>query len=41
MSLLGFDPFMQKMVKGIVLILAVVVDSLQNIKLKKKVKVLN
>ena len=41
MSLLGFNPFMQKMIKGLVLILAVVIDSLQYIKLKKKVKVLN
>lgn len=41
MSLLGFDPFMQKMIKGLVLILAVIIDSLQYIKFKKKVKVLN
>lgn len=40
MSLLGFDPFMQKMVKGLVLIIAVVIDSLQYIKVKKKVKIL-
>ena len=41
MSLLGFNPFMQKMIKGLVLILAVVIDSLQYIKVKKKVKILN
>lgn len=38
MSLLGFNPFMQKMIKGLVLIMAVVIDSLQYIKLKKKLK---
>lgn len=41
MSLLGFDPFMQKMVKGLVLIIAVVIDSLQYVKFKKKIKVLS
>lgn len=41
MSLLGFNPFMQKMIKGLVLILAVIIDSLQYIKIKKKIKVLN
>lgn len=41
MSLLGFDPFMQKMIKGLVLILAVIIDSLQYVKIKKKIKVLN
>ena len=37
MSLLGFNPFMQKMIKGLVLILAVIIDSLQYIKIKKKI----
>ncbi len=41
MALLGLDSFMQKMVKGIVLILAVVMDSIQYIKVKKKVVVVN
>lgn len=40
MSLLGMDAFMQKMVKGMVLILAVVIDSLQYVKIRKKVKVI-
>lgn len=40
MSLAGMNPFMQKMVKGLVLILAVIIDSLQYVKLRKKVKVI-
>ena len=40
MSLLGMDAFMQKMVKGLVLILAVILDSLQYVKVRKKVKVI-
>ena len=41
MALMGLDSFLQRMVKGLVLILAVVMDSIQYIKLKKKVVVIN
>lgn len=40
MSMAGMNAFMQKMVKGLVLILAVILDSLQYVKLRKKVKVI-
>lgn len=40
MSMAGMNAFMQKMVKGLVLILAVILDSLQYIKVRKKVKVI-
>ncbi len=40
MSLLGMDAFMQKMVKGLVLMLAVIIDSLQYVKIRKKVKII-
>lgn len=41
MSLAGMDAFMQKMVKGLVLMLAVILDSLQYVKIRKKVKVIS
>lgn len=41
MSLAGMDAFMQKMVKGLVLMLAVILDSLQYIRIKKKIKVIS
>lgn len=40
MSMAGMSPFMQKMVKGLVLIFAVILDSLQYVKVRKKVKVI-
>ncbi|MCD8096920.1 MAG: ABC transporter permease, partial [Lachnospiraceae bacterium] len=41
MALMGLDSFAQKMVKGIVLMLAVILDSLQFIQIRKKVKVVS
>ncbi|MDO4339207.1 MAG: ABC transporter permease [Eubacteriales bacterium] len=40
MSMAGMSPFMQKMVKGLVLIFAVILDSLQYVKVRKKVKII-
>lgn len=40
MSMAGMSPFTQKMVKGLVLIFAVIIDSLQYVKLRKKVKII-
>jgi len=40
MSMVGLNTFMQKMVKGLVLMIAVILDSLQYIRVKKKVKVI-
>lgn len=39
MALAGFGSFLQRMIKGLVLIFAVVIDSLQYVKVRKKVKV--
>ncbi len=41
MALMGLDSFAQKMVKGVVLMLAVILDSLQFIEIRKKVKVVS
>ncbi len=41
MALMGLDSFAQKMVKGVVLMLAVILDSLQFIQIRKKVKVVS
>lgn len=41
MSLAGMDAFMQKMVKGLVLMLAVILDSLQYVRIRRKVKVIS
>lgn len=40
MSMAGMSPFTQKMVKGLVLIFAVIIDSLQYVKVRKKVKII-
>lgn len=41
MALMGLDSFAQKMVKGVVLMLAVILDSLQFIQIRKKIKVVS
>lgn len=40
MAMAGMDAFLQKMVKGLVLIFAVILDCLQYVKIRKKVKVI-
>ena len=40
MSLIGMGSFAQRMVKGFVLIVAVIIDCLQYVKVRKKVKVI-